>query len=54
MVDLTDPDFYTSSDTPISFNISYTSALTGTTNAGIGIVGFETYITNDFSINTTI
>lgn len=40
---------------PISYNITFAgSALTQTTSCGIGIVGFNTFITNDFSVNATI
>jgi hypothetical protein len=39
---------------PQTFLITFTSALTATTSCGIGIVGFQTYITNQFSVNTTI
>ena len=45
---------FDASDVPISYNVTFTTALTGTTNAGIAITGFETYLTNDFSINTTV
>lgn len=46
---------FTASDVPISYNISYSSALTNTSHAaGIGINGYQTYITNDFSLNTTV
>jgi hypothetical protein len=45
---------FSNSSIPISQNISYSSALSGTTSAGIGIIGYKTYITNDFSLNTTI
>lgn len=39
----------------ISYNITYSNgALTQTQSCGIGIVGFQTFITNDFSVNTTI
>jgi hypothetical protein len=43
-----------SSSIPVSYNISYTSPITQTTSCGIGIVGFKTFQTNDFSINITI
>ncbi len=46
--------FYNSSQTPISYYIVYSSVLTSTRSAGIGIVGFNTLITNDYSVNTTI
>lgn len=46
--------FLVSTSVPISYNISYTAALSQTTSCGIGIVGFDTYITNDFSVNVTI
>ena len=47
--------YFSASDVPISYNISYTSALTNIPHAaGVGINGYGTYITNDFSVNTTI
>ena len=47
--------YYSNSSVPISYNISYSSALGNTSaSAGIGINGYSTYITNDFALNTTI
>lgn len=46
--------FYNSSQTPISYWIIFSSPLLTTRSAGIGIVGFNTLITNDYCLNTTI
>lgn len=46
--------FYNSSQTPISYWIIYNQVITTPRSAGIGIVGFNTLITNDFCVNTTI
>ena len=47
--------YFNSSTVPVSYNISYSSALANTSYAaGIGIIGYGTFITNDFSLNTTI
>lgn len=43
------------SSTAVSYNISYSSALSsGTAGSGLGLTGYYTYITNDFSVNTSI
>lgn len=39
---------------PTSYNITYSAALSATLSCGIGIVGFNTSLTNYFSINITI
>ena len=41
---------------PVTYNISYTSALGSSTtlSSGIGIVGFNTALTNYFSVNVSI
>lgn len=44
----------TAASVPISYNITYSNALSQTTSCGIGIVGFQTLLTNDFSVNVTI
>jgi hypothetical protein len=44
----------TSSSLPPTFLITYTSAISATSSCGIGIVGFQTFTTNQFSVNTTI
>lgn len=43
-----------SSTVPPSYSITFTSAISQTLSSGLGIVGFQTYVTNSFSINTTI
>ena len=45
---------FSSTSIPISYNITYTGTLTNTLSCGIGIVGFNTYLTNYFSLNITI
>ena len=45
---------FTSSTIPISFNVTYSSPITATTSSGIGIVGFNTLQTLDFSMNASI
>ena len=40
---------------PVTYNISYTSALgSSTLSSGIGIVGFNTALSNYFSVNVSI
>lgn len=51
----TSAPYFNASSVPLSYNISYSSALGNTSfAAGIGINGYQTYLTNDFSLNTTI
>lgn len=37
-----------------SYNITYTSVITQTRSAGTGIVGIQTQLSNDFSVNVSI
>ena len=47
--------YYSNSSVPVSYNISYSSALgDASAAAGIGINGYNTYITNDLALNTTV
>jgi hypothetical protein len=45
---------FSSASVPISYNITYTAQLSATSSAGVGIVGYDTLQTNDFSINASI
>ena len=45
---------FVASTIPISYNMTYTSALSGTQSAGLGIVGFTTLQTLDMSMNASI
>lgn len=50
-----DPNsYYNSTRTPISYYIVYSNTISSTRSAGLGIVGFNTLITNDYSLNSTI
>ena len=51
---ITSGSSFTSSTIPISFNITYSFTLAGVSSAGIGIVGFDTLQTLDFSMNASI
>ena len=51
---ITSGSVFTSATTPISYNISYTRTLTAPVSSGIGIVGFNTLQTLDFSMNASI
>jgi hypothetical protein len=46
--------FYRATNPPISFSLIYTTPLTSIRSAGVGIVGYNSYITNDFAINNTV
>ena len=39
---------------PASYNITYTAPLTNTLSCGLGLVGFNTSLSNYFSLNVTI
>lgn len=43
--------YFNATTTPISYNVTYTSAMASARSAGIGIVGFYTDITVQFSVN---
>jgi hypothetical protein len=40
--------------TPLSYHISYSTPIINAKSAGVGIVGFESTISIDFSVNITI
>lgn len=46
--------FYSAIDTPVSFLIGFSNSISAARSAGVSIIGFNTLITNDFSVNTTI
>lgn len=49
------PSSFTAASVPLSFNITYNGAsITTAKSAGIGVVGFETNTTVDFSVNVSI
>lgn len=45
---------FSAASIPLSFNITYSNSLATAKSAGIGIVGFDTEITNDFAVNISI
>ena len=49
-----DNENYTSSDSPRSYNVTFSNPLSGTTATGIGIKGIEALISNDLSPNVSI
>lgn len=51
---ITSGSTFTSSTIPISYNVTYAFTLNGVSSAGMGIVGFNTMQTLDFSMNASI
>ena len=51
---ITSGSSFASSTIPISYNMTYSTALSGTQSAGLGIVGFSTLQTLDMSMNASI
>ena len=45
---------YANYSVPISYNITYSSPISQTTSAGLGIIGFNTTVSNYFAVNVTI
>lgn len=46
--------FFRALDTPISYYIVYNRSISSTRSAGVGIVGFHSIISYDYSMNTTV
>ena len=45
---------FSNSSIPISYNITYSSAISSAKYSGLGIVGFTAQMTNDFSVNASV
>lgn len=45
---------FSSASIPISFNVTYSTAISGVKSAGVGVLGFTSGISTSFSLNVTI